>query len=56
MTKKYSHKVSMNQRKRENKVLSDIRHKGVSEQALRYVFNNYYKDQAQALYRAITKK
>lgn len=55
MTKNFSHKVSMQQQRREQKAFTDLSKKGVSDKALKHVFNNYYRDQVQALYRAITR-
>jgi len=42
-------------RRATGKATEGLRRKGVSDKALRYVFNNYYRDQVRALYRAVTK-
>jgi hypothetical protein len=51
--KKFTHKVTINDRRRKSKQLSDFRKKGVFRKDLRQVFNTYYKDQVRALYQAI---
>lgn len=54
MTKNnYSHKVTINQRRRENKQMSDMNSKVVSKKEVRNVFETYYKNQVRALYRAV---
>ncbi len=53
--KKYSHKVSMRQGPKGNRALNDLKRRNVSDKAFKYVFDNYYKDQVEALYRAISR-
>jgi len=53
--KLHSHKVVINDRRRENKRTSDILRKGTPKRALHQVFNAYYKDQLRALYRAVCR-
>jgi lysine/ornithine N-monooxygenase len=55
MTKnRYSHKVTLNERRRENKKTSDLNGKSVSKRDVRNVFDTYYKNQVRALYRAVS--
>ena len=53
-TKNYSHKVTINDQRRENKRATDISSKGTGKKALQSVFESYYKDQVRALYRAVS--
>ena len=54
MTKNnYSHKVTINERRRDNKMVSDLNSKPVSKKEVRNVFETYYKNQVRALYRAV---
>lgn len=53
--KKYSHKVSMRRGTKGNRALSDLKRRNVSDKAYKYVFDNYYRDQVEALYRAISR-
>ena len=53
-TKNYSHKVTINDRRRENKRATDISNKGAGKKSLQSVFESYYKDQVRALYRAVS--
>ena len=53
-TKNYSHKVTINDRRRENKRTTDISKKGTGKKAIQSVFESYYKDQVRALYRAVS--
>lgn len=52
--KLHSHKVTIGDRRRQNKKVSDVRRKGDPKKALRTVFDNYYRDQVRALYRAVS--
>lgn len=52
----YTHKLTMNDRRRMNKQTSDARKPGVPKAALQEVFNNFYKDQLRALYRVVSKE
>ncbi|NQT32137.1 MAG: hypothetical protein HQ594_00515 [Candidatus Omnitrophica bacterium] len=54
--KRYSQKVTINDKKRDNKRRSDALNKGGSKENIHQVFNTYYKDQVRALYRAVTKE
>ncbi len=51
--KRFSHKVSINERRRTNKKSSDFSGKGSGQKNMKDVFNTYYKDQVKALYRAV---
>lgn len=51
--KLHTQHVSINDQRRENKKVSDVKRSGVSRQALRQVYNSYYKDQVRALYNAV---
>lgn len=54
MTKKnFSHKVTINEQRRENKRVADLSSKTVSKRVVRNVFETYYKNQVRALYRAV---
>ena len=53
VNKNFSHKITINEKRRENKRASDVSGKVVSKKAVRNVFENYYKDQVRALYRAV---
>ncbi len=55
MTKKnYSQKVTISDRRRENKRVSDLNNKAVSKEVVTGVFETYYKNQVRALYRAVS--
>jgi hypothetical protein len=53
-TKNYSHKVTINEQRRQNKRTTDLSKKGAGKKALQSVFESYYKDQVRALYRAVS--
>ncbi len=54
MTKKnFSHRVTINEQRRENKKMADLTSKAVSKEVVRNVFDTYYKKQVRALYRAV---
>lgn len=53
--KTYSHKVTINDKRRENKRTTDMMKRGVSRQSIRNVFDTYYRDQLKALYRAVSE-
>jgi len=56
MTKKvYSHKVTLSDRRRENKKAKDMLRKDTSVEPLFQVFNTYYRDQVRALYKTVTR-
>ena len=48
-------KKSINARRRENKKHSDLLQKGSFRREVKIVFNTYYKEQAEALYRQICR-
>ena len=52
--KLHSHKVTIGDRRRQNKKASDVRRKGVPKKTLQTVFDSYYRDQVRALYRAVS--
>lgn len=54
MKKRYSHRVNISDKRRDNKKVSDLSNKGHDKKALQSVFNSYYRDQVRALYRAIS--
>jgi hypothetical protein len=49
----YSHKVSINERRRDNKKMADLNCKMVSKKEVSNVFETYYKNQVRALYKAV---
>ncbi len=51
--KLYTHRVTIGEKRRENKHISDLRSKGIPKRALVEVFNSYYRDQVRALYNAV---
>ena len=51
--KLHTHKVTINDQRRANKKTTDSKKKGTSKKVISEVFNNYYKDQVRALYRAV---
>ncbi len=53
LKKRYSQKVTIGEMRRSNKEMSDALRRGASKEALRKVFNMYYKDQAKELYKRI---
>jgi hypothetical protein len=52
-TKLHTQHVSINDQRRENKKVSDVKRNGSPKQAIRQVYNSYYKDQVRALYNAV---
>jgi len=52
-TKKHTHEVTINDRRRTGKTLTDLRKKGIPQKDLRQVFNTYYRDQVRELCKAI---
>lgn len=52
-SKRFSHKVTLSDRRRTNKKVSDYSKKGSDRKELKDVFNTYYRDQVRALYRAV---
>jgi hypothetical protein len=56
MTKKlHTHKVTLNEKRRQNKKANDARRKGGKKGTVEQVFNTYYKDQVRALYKVISE-
>ena len=53
--KTYSHKVTINDKRRTNKRTTDMMKRGVSKRTLQNVFDTYYRDQLKALYRAVSE-
>lgn len=53
--KLHSHKVTITERRRDNKKGADIMKKDGSKGSVKDLFNSYYKDQVRALYRAVTR-
>ena len=51
----HTHKVTINDRRRDNKKKSDVLNKGASPEDVQQVFNTCYKDQVRALYRAVLR-
>ena len=51
--KVHSHKVTINEKRRTNKQVSDFKSKTANKKAIKEVFNSYYKDQVRALYNAV---
>lgn len=51
--KLYSHKVTINEKRRTNKQVSDLRNKNVQSKAIKEVFDTYYKNPVRALYNAV---
>ncbi len=49
----HSHKVTINDQRRVNKMASDLGSKPVSKKVVHNVFETYYKNQVKALYRAV---
>ena len=56
MKKKHVHKVTLNEKRRNNKKRSDLLSKSASGESLQSVFNNYYRGPLAALYRRIRGK
>jgi len=53
--KKYTHKVSINEKRRSNKMSSDTAKKGKTKGNIQYVYNTFYRDQVKALYNSVTE-
>jgi len=51
----HTHKVTINDRRRDNKKKTDVLSKGVSSDEVQQVFNTCYRDQVRALYRAVLR-
>ena len=51
----HTHRVSINDRRRDNKKKMDVLRRGASPDDLQKVFNTFYKDQVRALYRAVLR-
>ncbi|MBD3379662.1 MAG: hypothetical protein GF408_04275 [Candidatus Omnitrophica bacterium] len=49
------HKVNINDRRRDLKKKNDLLSRDVNPDALRHVFDTYYRDQVRALYRAVER-
>jgi lysine/ornithine N-monooxygenase len=56
MKKKHVHKVTLNEKRRQNKKRSDLLKKGVSTESLQNVFDSCYKGPLSALYKRIKEK
>jgi hypothetical protein len=52
-SKLYTHEVSINAKRRQNKRSSDVLKKAGKGENVQRVFDAYYKDQVRALYRAV---
>jgi len=52
--KLHSHKVSLNDRRRDKKMANDTLKKGSEVKQVKQMFDTYYKDQVRALYRVIS--
>jgi len=50
-----SQKKGINARRRENKKRSDLLNKRSAKHEVNLVFNKFYKDQVEALYKAVSK-
>lgn len=51
--KLHSHKVTINEKRRTNKQVNDMKNKGAKTTAMKEVFDSYYKNQVRALYKAV---
>jgi len=52
--KMYDHRVTISEKRRNNKRKNDLVSKGSSKKDAQQIFDLYYKDQVRALYRAVT--
>jgi len=52
--KLYTHKVTINDKRRKNKKQTDLARKKTSKGSVNQVFNLYYRDQVRALYRTVS--
>ena len=52
--KLFTHKVSINDKRRKNKKQTDLARKKGSKDSMHQVFNLYYRDQVRALYRTVS--
>ncbi len=52
----HSHRVMLNDRRRDNKKATDAFGKGASKGAMVNVFNMYYRDQVKELYKMISRE
>ena len=50
---KHSHKVTINEKRRENKRTADMSGKPVFKKIEKNIFETYYRNQIRALYRAV---
>ena len=50
----YDHRVTISEKRRNNKRKNDLVSKGSSKKDAQQIFDLYYKDQVRALYRAVT--
>jgi hypothetical protein len=57
MAKKlHTHKVTLNEKRRQNKKANDARRKSGKNGSVEQVFNAYYRDQVRALYQVISDR
>ncbi len=49
----HTHKVTISEKRRTNKKVSDFKSKTTDKKAITEVFNSYYRDQVRALYNAV---
>jgi len=54
-TKLYTHKVTINDKRRNNKKQTDSLSRKTSKNSIYQVFNLYFRDQVRALYRTVSK-
>ena len=54
-TKRYTHKVTLNDKRRNNKKQTDSLSRKTSKNSIHQVFNLYFRDQVRALYRTVSK-
>ncbi|MGB2599679.1 MAG: hypothetical protein WBD04_04220 [Candidatus Omnitrophota bacterium] len=54
--KKHVHKVTLTEKRRQNKKRSDLMSKAISSDGLQSIFNTYYRGPLSALYRKIKEK
>jgi len=52
--KLFTHKVTINDKRRKNKKQTDLARKKASKDSMHQVFNLYYRDQVRALYRTVS--
>jgi lysine/ornithine N-monooxygenase len=51
--KKHQHKVTINDKRRANKKITDMNSKAVSRKVVKSVFETYYRNQVRDLYRDV---